>query len=122
MSTITQAIAKAGREKGPEDGTRIEAALVASNVSAKLTVLKFLPEDALPAEFVRDIRGYRTHSAAFKINIACERLPQYTSFDPAACGFAYPTCTHIGPTIEYLERAYGDAKWGAWSGDPSSPP
>ena len=101
-----------------EDGTRIEAGIVASNVSAKLTFLKFLPEDQLPAEFVRDLRGYRTFSAAFKINIACERLPQYTSFDPAACGFAYPTYTHIGPSIEYLERAYDDAKWGAWSREP----
>jgi len=96
MGTITQAIAKAGREKGLEirtsapvasidlsggratgvtleDGARIEAGFLASNVSAKLTFLKFLPEDALPAEFVRDLRGYRTYSAAFKINIACER-------------------------------------------------
>jgi phytoene dehydrogenase-like protein len=135
MGTITQAIAKAGREKGMEirtnapvasidtaggratgvtlaDGTKIEAGIVASNVSAKLTFLKFLAEDLLPAEFVRDLRGYRTYSAAFKINIACERLPQYTSFNAAECGFAYPTYTHIGPSIEYLERAYDDAKWG----------
>ena len=31
---------------------------------------------------------------------------------PAECGFAYPTYTHIGPTIDYLERAYDDAKHG----------
>ena len=52
---------------------------------------------------MRDIESYRTFSTAFKINIACEALPQYTSFDPQACGFPYPTYTHIGPTIEYLE-------------------
>ena len=57
-------------------------------------------------------------STAFKINIACERLPQYSAFDPAKCGFPYPTYSHIGPTIEYLERAYDDAKWGDWSRDP----
>jgi phytoene dehydrogenase-like protein len=141
MGTITQAIAAAGREKGLEirteaevasidttngratgvtlaDGTRIAAGVVASNVSAKLTFLKFLPESALPADLVRDVRAYRTFSTAFKINIACERLPQYPAFDPAACGFAYPTYTHIGPSIEYLERAYDDAKWGDWSRDP----
>ena len=59
---------------------------------------------------MRDIEAYRTYSAAFKVNIACERLPQYSAFDVAACGFAYPTYTHLGPTIEYLERAYDDAK------------
>jgi phytoene dehydrogenase-like protein len=92
--------------------------VVASNVSAKLTFLKFLPPAVLPGEFVRDVESYRTYSTAFKINIACERLPTFTSFDPAVCGFAYPTYTHIGPTIEYLERAYEDAKGGDWSRDP----
>jgi phytoene dehydrogenase-like protein len=141
MGTITQAIAAYGRSKGLEirtgadviaidtadgtatgvtlaDGARLEAPIIASNVSAKLTFLEFLARDKLPAEFVRDIEGYRTYSTAFKINIACERLPQFSSFDAAACGFAYPTYTHIGPTIEYLERAYEDAKAGDWSRDP----
>ena len=141
MGTITQAIGAYGRSKGLEirtnteviaidttggratgvtlaDGTRVEAPIVASNVSAKLTFLKFLPRTELPAEFVRDIERYRTYSTAFKINIACERLPAYTAFDPATCGFAYPTYTHIGPTIEYLERAFDDAKSGEWSRDP----
>jgi phytoene dehydrogenase-like protein len=88
------------------DGTRYEAGIVASNVSAKLTFLKFLDKSALPADLVRDVETYRTFSTAFKINIACERLPQYSAFDPQACGFAYPNYTHLGPTIEYLERAY----------------
>jgi phytoene dehydrogenase-like protein len=87
-------------------------------VSAKLTFLKFLPRTALPADFVRNVESYRTYSTAFKINIACERLPTYTAFDAATCGFAYPTYTHIGPTIEYLERAYVDATRGDWSSDP----
>jgi phytoene dehydrogenase-like protein len=141
MGTITQAIASYGRSKGLEirteaeviaidtqggratgvtlaDGTRLEAPVVASNVSAKLTFLKFLPRTALPADFVRNVESYRTYSTAFKINIACERLPTYTAFDAATCGFAYPTYTHIGPTIEYLERAYVDATRGDWSSDP----
>jgi phytoene dehydrogenase-like protein len=141
MGTITQAIASYGRSKGLQirtgaevitidttdgratgvtlaDGTKIEARVVASNVSAKLTFLKFLPSAALPADFVRDVESYRTYSTAFKINIACERLPAYTAFDAAKCGFAYPTYTHIGPTIEYLEKAYVDATLGDWSADP----
>ncbi|BBK44719.1 oxidoreductase [Allostella vacuolata] len=141
MGTITQAIAASGRTHGMEvrtnaavaaidtsggratgvtltDGTRIAAPIVASNVSAKLTFLQFLPRDQLPADFVREIESYRTYSTAFKINIACERLPAYTAFDPHACGFAYPTYTHIGPTIDYLDRAYDDAKYGDWSREP----
>jgi phytoene dehydrogenase-like protein len=145
MGTISQAIAAAGREKGMEirtgaevlaidsangratgvtlaDGSRISAGIVASNVSAKLTFLKFLKPELLPESLLRDIRTYRTYSAAFKANIACERLPVYPSFDAATCGFAYPTYAHIGPTIEYLERAYDDAKWGEWSREPFMTP
>ncbi len=141
MGTITHAIAAAGREHGMQvrtdaevigidtqggravgvtlaDGSRVAAPVVASNVSAKLTFLKFLSERLLPEEFLRQIRGYRTQSSAFKINIACERLPHYTAFDPQRCGFAYPTYTHIAPTVEYLERAYDDAKWGDISKQP----
>ncbi|HTZ68333.1 MAG TPA: NAD(P)/FAD-dependent oxidoreductase, partial [Roseiarcus sp.] len=141
MGAITQAIARSGQEKELvcktdcevasidtangratgvtlADGTRFQAGVVASNVSAKLTFLKFLDKTKLPADFVRDIETYRTFSTAFKINIACERLPQFKSFDPEACGFAYPTYTHIAPTIEYLERAYDDAKCGDMSREP----
>lgn len=141
MGTITQAIARAGAEKGVvvrtdaevaaidtangrvtgvslADGTRYAADIVASNVSAKLTFLKFLDKALLPSDFVRDVAAYRTFSTAFKINIACEQLPRYTAFDAQACGFAYPTYTHIGPTIEYLERAYDDAKYGDMSRQP----
>lgn len=141
MGTITQAIAAAGREYGMQirtdaevvaidtqngratgvtlaDGARLRAPIVASNVSAKLTFLRFLPERLLPEEFVRQVRAYRTLSSAFKINIACERLPTYTAFDATACGFAYPTYAHIAPTVEYLERAYDDAKWGRFSRQP----
>jgi phytoene dehydrogenase-like protein len=141
MGTISQSIAAYGRSKGLEirtnaavsgidtdggkvtgvtlsDGSRVVAPIVASNVSAKTTFLEFLPRAALPAEFVRDVQSYRTYSTAFKVNIACEQLPKFRSFDASACGFAYPTYTHIGPTVEYLERAYEDAKAGNWSRDP----
>jgi phytoene dehydrogenase-like protein len=141
MGSITQAISRSGQEKGLvvktncevasiesangratgvtlADGTRYEAGIIASNVSAKLTFLKFLDKSKLPADFVRDIESYRTFSSAFKINIACEALPRYTAFDPQACGFAYPTYTHLGPTIEYLEKAYDDAKYGDISRQP----
>ena len=103
------------------DGSRITAPIVASNVSAKLTFLKFLkPECTLPESLLlRDIRTFRTSSAAFKINIACERLPVYPEFRCRNVRVRrYPTYAHIGPTIEYLERAHDDAKWGEWSREP----
>ena len=141
MGAISKAIAAAGRAKGLDirtnaevaqidttngratgvtlaDGTRIEARTIASNVSAKLTFLKFLPRDQLPAEFVRDLRATGPIRPRSRSTSPASGCPAYTAFDPAKCGFAYPTYTHIGPTIEYLERAYDDAKYGDWSRDP----
>ena len=72
----------------------------------------------LPADFLDELGRFRTFSTAFKINIACERPPQYRAFDADKCGFDYPSYVHIGPDIEYLERAYDDAKHGWYSSRP----
>jgi phytoene dehydrogenase-like protein len=57
------------------------------------------------------------------MNIACERPPQYRILDKvrrdgAIGSFAYPAYKHIAPDIEYLERAYEDAKHGWYSRRP----
>ncbi|MGF7007977.1 phytoene desaturase family protein [Shinella sumterensis] len=146
MGAITQAIASYGRTVGMdvevdaevdkiivEDGRAVGVALkngreyrakvVASNAAAPVTFLKLIDEKELPAEFVRDIRNYRTRSSAFKMNVACERLPQYKglqkALDDGALGsFTYPTYIHIAPDIEYLDKAYTDAKDGWYSTEP----
>jgi phytoene dehydrogenase-like protein len=51
--------------------------------------------------------GYRVSTAS-----------RYTAFDAKAIGTVYPTYVHIGPSIEYLERAYDDAKYGRLSARP----
>lgn len=96
---------------------------VISNVNAKTLYLKMVGTRHLPAEVVRDIETYRTFSTAFKMNIACERPPQYACLqralaDDALAGWSYPTYVHIGPDIDYLERAYDDAKYGSYSRQP----
>jgi phytoene dehydrogenase-like protein len=141
MGTISEALAASGKAYGMEvwtdvevaeivvrggkttgvrltDGRELQADVVASNASAKVTFLKLLDEHTLPEQFVRDVRNLRSFSTAFKINIACEKLPQYTAFEPDTFGYDYPTYVHIGPSIEYLESAYDDAKNGTWSRDP----
>ncbi|MFO1036493.1 MAG: NAD(P)/FAD-dependent oxidoreductase [Geminicoccaceae bacterium] len=141
MGTITKAIAASGARFGLEvktdspiarvlveegravgvvtaDGEDYRAPLVISNVNAKTLMLKMVDRKELPADYVRDLEGYRTFSTAFKINVACHRPPQYSAFDPEKAGFDYPTYVHIGPDIDYLERAYDDAKYGWYSSKP----
>ena len=146
MGSITQALAGYAREHGVEivtdapvtelrvedgrigavvleDGREFRAPVVASNVSAKTVYLDWIEPRHLPHEVLREIRGYRTFSTAFKANIACERPPQYRMLDRlrrdgALGNFGYPTYMHIAPDIDYLERAYDDAKHGGYSRQP----
>jgi phytoene dehydrogenase-like protein len=146
MGSISESIARAARELGADiqtdspiaevrlsngqvtgvtttDGRSYASNCVISNVNAKTLYLKMVGQQHLPAELVRDINTYRTFSTAFKMNIACERPPQYACLqrairDDALAGWAYPTYVHIGPDIDYLERAYDDAKYGSYSTHP----
>ena len=108
-------------------GDSYSAKVIASNASAKTLYLDMVGEQHLPEEVVREIKGYRTFSTAFKMNVACERPPQYKILDrikrDGAIGkFPYPTYMHIAPDIDYLERAYDDAKHGWYSSEPFMTP
>ncbi len=52
------------------------------------------------------------------MNVAAHQPPRYRAFDAARQGFRYPTYVHIAPGIDYLERAYDDAKYGWYSRKP----
>jgi phytoene dehydrogenase-like protein len=99
-------------------GEEITAPIVISNLNAKFLFQKLVGRSQLPGDFMAEIDSYRTFSTAFKINAACDDAPRYRAFDPAKAGFAYPSYVHIGPTIDYLEQAYDDAKYGGYSRRP----
>jgi phytoene dehydrogenase-like protein len=104
-------------------GEVFRARVIASGANAKAVYLDMLAERDVPPEVLREVRGYRTFSTAFKMNIACERPPQYRILDKAKAdgalgSFPYPTYCHIAPDIDYLERAYDAAKHGWYSSEP----
>ncbi len=146
MGAVTQALAAYGRTAGVEyvtdanikevriageratavvtaKGDTYRGKVIAANVNAKALYLDMIGETRLPEEVAREIRGYRTFSTAFKMNIACERPPQYRILDKvrrdgALGDFSYPAYMHLAPDIDYLERAYDDAKHGGYSSRP----
>lgn len=124
-SSIREVTVMDGRARGvvTSDGRSFQAPIIISNASAKTLFLDMVGERHLPAEVVRDISSYRTFSTAFKMNLAVERPPQYRCLDKALAdgalnGWTYPTYVHIAPDIDYLERAYDDAKHGWYSSSP----
>jgi len=117
---VAEVLDREGRVTGvrTEDGQEYKAPTVICNASAKTLFLDLLDPQALDEELLTEVRRYRTFSTAFKINVAAERPPEYTGFDRERAGFEYPAYVHIGPDIEYLERAYDDAKYGNYSQRP----
>jgi phytoene dehydrogenase-like protein len=102
-----------------ESGEEIPARAVVSNADPKRTFLKLVDPADLEPGFLAKIRNYRTPGAAAKVNLALSGLPTFdalkNSGDAAA---ALSGRVHIGPEIDYLERAYDDAKYGDFSRQP----
>jgi phytoene dehydrogenase-like protein len=112
------AISGEGRAVGVElaDGSLIRAERVVSNAHPTTTYLELVGADRLPEEVVRDIRRFRTRSGSVKINVALSELPRYPSWDQG--GDPHRGLMAVSPSMEYLERAFDDAKYGRASAHP----
>ncbi|TWT78190.1 Phytoene desaturase (lycopene-forming) [Posidoniimonas polymericola] len=146
MGALSEALASAGRELGVEvrrespvasintsggkavgvtleDGTVIDAPVVGSSVDAHLTFEKFLQPADLPDSFRTAVSNIDYSSASMKVNLALSEPPNFTArpTDPGAHRGVMPHhhgTMHIGPTMDYLERAYDDAKYGLPAEEP----
>jgi phytoene dehydrogenase-like protein len=95
------------------NGEEIRARNVASNVDAHLTFEKFLDAAQLPDDFARAVSRIDYSSASMKINLAVSELPDFTCLPGnSEVGPQHRGTIHIGCELEYLERAYDDAKYG----------
>jgi phytoene dehydrogenase-like protein len=81
-----------------------------------------LEERDLDADFVAAIRHYRIEGTSCKINLALNGLPEFTAYPnsgyPGAAGPHHRATMHICPSIDYVERAWDDAKYGRASERP----
>jgi phytoene dehydrogenase-like protein len=136
---ISNAIAEAGRQAGVElrteapvarirtkhqravgvvlaNGDEIDADLVLSSVDPRLTFLTFLDSDQLPADFVDQVKQYRFRGASGKVNLALDALPQFTALPSGTTHLR--GAISISPSMDYMERAYDEAKYGEFSRRP----
>jgi len=101
-----------------EDNTLIEAPIVASTVDARMTFERFVDQKELPEDFRDAVSRIDYSSASAKINLALAEPPQFTACPGAGVGPQHRGTMHIGPTMDYLERAYDCAKYGQPSDEP----
>ncbi len=116
-ATVAQVLVRNGRARGVvlETGEEIASDTVASNLDPKLTFLRLLDPNHLDAEFVRAIRNFRIEGTSCKINLALNGLPEFTAYPggaPSGPGPHHKATMHICPSIDYVERAWDDAKYG----------
>src|SRR5437867_4056739 len=123
-ATVAKILTRGGRVEGValEDGTELRARRVASNADAHVTFLRLLDAGDLPPEFVAAVRDLDYASASLKINVALSELPAFRAVNGTG-GQLPPNAhlrgtIHVAPTLEYMEQAYDDAKYGRPSAQP----
>jgi phytoene dehydrogenase-like protein len=112
---VTRVLCRVGRVTGLQlaDGETIGARAVASNADPKRTFLHLVDPEELSPEFLLRVRNIEMNGVVAKVNLALDGAPRV----PVA-GNGLPPHVRIAPTLEYIERAYDDAKYGSVSKAP----
>jgi len=141
MGAITQFMAEAATEAGAEislespvakvlvDGNRVAgvrlesgeeivAPIVAANVGPALLYRQLVERSDMPETFARRMDGYKAGSGTFRMNVALSELPDFAVL-PGKEKAEHHTCgIIISPTLDYMDKAFTDAKAKGWSDEP----
>lgn len=99
-----------------QNGEEISATIIASSVDPRLTFFGLVEEGKLPEDFLDDIHRYKFRGSSAKVNLALDALPDFTCLPGA--GPHLRGAISISPGVDYMERAYDDAKYGHFSRQP----
>ncbi len=115
---IAKILVREGRTRGVvlANGDEIEADIVSSSVDPRITFMRMLGEEHLPPEFVEGVSRYKFRGSSGKVNMALDGLPNFTCLPGE--GPHLRGAISISPGIDYMERAYDDAKYGRFSRNP----
>jgi phytoene dehydrogenase-like protein len=117
-SPIARIVVKGGRARGValEHGDEFSADIISSSVDPHLTFLRMIEPGHLPDEFLEEVRRYKFRGSSGKVNLALDALPDFKCLPGP--GAHLRGAISISPTVEYMERAYDDAKYGNYSRRP----
>ncbi|HSM14707.1 MAG TPA: NAD(P)/FAD-dependent oxidoreductase [Thermoanaerobaculia bacterium] len=115
---VERLLLEGGRAAGVvlADGDELRAKTVISGVDPHRTFLGLVGEEHLDPEFVAEVRRFKLRGSSGKVNLALDALPDFACL-PGPGPHLRGDIT-IAPSIGYLERAYDDAKYGAFSKRP----
>ena len=99
-----------------EGGEEIPAKIVVSGLDPRLTFTRLVEPKDLPDSLVEAVRRFKFRGSSGKVNLALAGLPNFTCIPGE--GPHLRGAVSISPSVEYLERAYDDAKYGEFSRHP----
>ena len=119
-AAVESVLVEGGRARGVRlaGGEVVRARRVVSSAHPVTTYLQLVGEAHLPAEVTAAIRRYRSRSGSVKVNLALDRLPVPGAWSGDVPGDPHRGLIAISPSVEYLERAWDDAKYGRTSAEP----
>ena len=135
MGAVSAAIAASAREFGAEirvnarverlivrggavsgavltNGEEVHAPLIVTSLHPKSAFLDQIPRTELPESFVADIERWKTRSGVVKINLALAELPNFTANPSDGLAEHHTGSVEMAPTMEFIERAFQDAREG----------
>jgi phytoene dehydrogenase-like protein len=97
-------------------GEEVFAKSVIANVGPKMLYERMFADGDLPSDFVRRIKSFKSGSGTFRMNVALSELPRFTCLPEV--GEHHQSGIIIAPTLDYMDRAFADAKVFGWSRKP----
>jgi len=101
-------------------GEEITAPVIVSSLHPKTAFLDHVGRENLPADFVRDIEHWKTRSGVVKVNLALGELPDFTANPGTNLQEHHTGSVEMAPSMEYIERAFIDAREGRPAARPFS--
>ena len=141
MGAITQAMAKACAKYGVEialeapvakvlvdggkavgvrleSGEEIAAPIVAANVGPAMLYRQMVDPADLDEDFKKRIKGYKTGSGTFRMNVALSELPSFSVLPGKDKAEHHTAGIIIAPGMDYMDKAFDDARAFGWSKKP----
>jgi len=117
---VAEVTSKSGRATGVvlADGVKLAAPIVAANVNPKLLFTRLVDPATLPADFLARMRAHKNGSGTFRMNVALSALPDFTCLPGSSTAEHHQSGIVLAPTLDYMDRAYIDARRHGWSREP----
>lgn len=115
---VSRVLVDGGKAAGVklESGEEIAADRVIANVGPKILYEKMFADGDLQPEFKRRIKAFKAGSGTFRMNVALSELPKFTCLPEP--GEHHQSGIIIAPTLDYMDKAFLDAKEHGWSKKP----